>query len=91
MTSRQASLLAFLRQRELAGDLSPTFAEMMAHLGCRSKSEVHRILTALEERGEIRRMPNRARAIQTVNNTNYFRGFRDGYAAKAAERAGRAA
>ena len=92
MTPRQAELLSFLRER--AGDVPPSFAEMCAHLGTRSKSVVHRLIIGLEERGEIDRLPNRARAIRVNDRTDYERGrdvgLREGYA-DAMRETGRAA
>lgn len=48
---------------------SPTFEEIMAHTGLKSKSNVHRLLTSLEERGYIRRLYGRARAIEVLHST----------------------
>lgn len=46
--------------------VAPSFDEMKDHLGLQSKSGVHRLITALEERGVIRRLPHRARAIVCI-------------------------
>jgi SOS-response transcriptional repressor LexA len=88
MTPRQAQLLAFLRQRELAGGVSPTFDEMAAHLGLRAKSGISRIVVALEGLGAITRKPNGERAIHVVGLSEYDRGYHDGYAAAQRDRAG---
>lgn len=63
MTERQAQLLGFIRSRVEADGVAPSFDEMLAFTGLRSKSGIHRLLTALEERGHIFRIPNRARCI----------------------------
>lgn len=66
LTSRQRELLQFIRTHFAEKGVAPTFDQMGAFLGLQSKSGVHRLLTALEERGHIRRLPNRARAIALV-------------------------
>lgn len=63
LTPQQSALLAYLRSSHAQSGEMPSFNEMMAHMGLRSKSGVHRLLTALEERGHITRMPHRRRAI----------------------------
>jgi repressor LexA len=62
LTVAQADMLSFLRKRHREG-YTPTFDEMQGALGLTSKSHVSRLLVALEERGYIDRLPNRARAI----------------------------
>lgn len=67
LTEKQAELYHYLKRRLADPDrASPSFDEMLAHMGVRSKSGIHRLLKALEERGLIRRLPNRARSIQLV-------------------------
>ena len=68
LTHRERDLLAFLT-RFIADNsgAAPTFDEMREHMGLAAKSGVYRILTALEERGHIVRLPNRARAIEIVH------------------------
>lgn len=63
VTSRQRDLLAFIRSRIESDGVAPSFDEMCVHVGVSSKSGIHRMLSALEERGLIVRLPNRARAI----------------------------
>jgi repressor LexA len=66
LTARQRDLLVYIEQR-LAGDgYPPLFDEMKEALHLRSKSGIHRLIKALEERGFIRRLPNRARSIEVV-------------------------
>lgn len=67
MTFRQDKLLAFIRRRtDETGGVSPTFDEMKDAMGLASKSNIHRILSGLEERGLIRRLSYRARAIEVL-------------------------
>lgn len=68
LTRRQTDLLAFLKAYHAANGIPPSFIEMRDALGLTSKSGVHRLVASLEERGYIRRMPNRARAIEIVPN-----------------------
>lgn len=65
LTHMQAELLSFLRHRDAEGN-TPSFDEMRDALGLASKSGVHRLVTALEERGYLRRLPNRSRAIEVL-------------------------
>ena len=66
LTAKQRELLLFIDQRLRASGISPSFDEMREALDLRSKSGVHRLISALEERGFIRRLPNRARALEVV-------------------------
>lgn len=66
LTAKEAAVLEYLRDRARESDIAPSFEEIMADLEIGSKSTVHRILTALEERGKIQRLPNRPRAIAIV-------------------------
>lgn len=64
---RQTELLSFIRDYCASrGGVSPTFDEMKDHLGLSSKSGISRMVGAMEERGAIRRLKNRARAIVVV-------------------------
>ena len=66
-TSRQAELLHYLERYIVDHDgVAPSFEEMKEHMGLSAKSGGHRLLAALEERGKIRRIANRARAIEVV-------------------------
>jgi repressor LexA len=62
LTPRQRELLAYLSER----DLCPSYEEMLAALDLKGKNAVARLLGRLEERGYIRRLPNRARAIEVL-------------------------
>ena len=66
LTAKQHELLAFIHERLNHKGISPSFDEMREALGLKSKSGVHRLIGALEERGFIRRLPNRARALEVV-------------------------
>lgn len=66
LTAKQQQLLLFIDARLNSGGVSPSFDEMKDALGLKSKSGVHRLINALEERGFIKRMANRARALEIV-------------------------
>ena len=66
LTAKQRELLLFIDGKLKQGGISPSFDEMRAALELKSKSGVHRLISALEERGFIRRLPNRARALEVV-------------------------
>ena len=81
LTRKQYELLRFISERLKESGVPPSFDEMKDALDLRSKSGIHRLITALEERGFIRRLPNRARAIEVIKlpelsgNGNARRGF----------------
>ena len=66
LTRKQHELLMFIHQRIGETGISPSFDEMKEALDLKSKSGIHRLITALEERGFIRRLPHRARALEVV-------------------------
>lgn len=66
LTAKQQELLLFIQRRLEEGGVSPSFDEMKDALDLKSKSGIHRLISALEERGFIRRLPNRARALEIV-------------------------
>ena len=66
LTAKQHELLLFINQRLDESGISPSFEEMKAALDLKSKSGVHRLIGALEERGFIRRLANRARALEVM-------------------------
>jgi repressor LexA len=66
LTSKQHELLRFIHERLEASGVSPSFEEMKEALDLKSKSGVHRLIGALEERGFIRRLANRARALEVL-------------------------
>lgn len=66
LTRKQYDLLMFIHTRVQREGISPSFDEMKEALNLRSKSGIHRLVTALEERGYIRRMAHRARAVEVI-------------------------
>ena len=66
LTTKQKDLLAFIHARLQETGVPPSFEEMKEALDLQSKSGVHRLIMALEERGFIRRLPHRARAIEVI-------------------------
>ncbi len=66
LTRKQHELLMFINERIKEGGVSPSFDEMKDALNLRSKSGIHRLITALEERSFIRRLPHRARALEIL-------------------------
>jgi repressor LexA len=66
LTRKQHELLMFIHQRLKEQGVPPSFDEMKEALDLRSKSGIHRLITALEERGFIRRLPHRARALEVI-------------------------
>src|SRR3954465_10253244 len=66
LTAKQRALLMFIDTRLNQRGISPSFDEMREALDLKSKSGVHRLISALEERGFIRRLPNRARALEVI-------------------------
>jgi repressor LexA len=66
LTKKQRELLLFINQRLTATGISPSFDEMKDALRLKSKSGIHRLVSGLEERGFIRRLPHRARALEVV-------------------------
>lgn len=66
LTRKQHELIRFIQVRLEETGISPSFEEMKEALDLKSKSGVHRLISALEERGFIRRLPNRARALEVL-------------------------
>ena len=69
LTAKQRELLNFLKNYQAEFDHAPSFDEMKDAIGLKSKSGIHRLVSALEERGHIRRLANRARAIEIIDAT----------------------
>lgn len=87
LTAKQQELLAYLR----SCDSCPSYTEMQDALGLASKSVIHRLITGLEERGYVRRIPDRVRAIEVVKSPRLPRslsGFRTKELAREARRRG---
>jgi repressor LexA len=66
LTRKQHELICFIQDRLAESGVSPSFEEMKEALELKSKSGVHRLISALEERGYLRRLPNRARALEVL-------------------------
>lgn len=66
LTKKQYELLMFINERLKESGVPPSFDEMKDALDLKSKSGIHRLITALEERGFLRRLPNRARALEVL-------------------------
>lgn len=74
LTKKQKELLMFIYERVRETGVAPSFDEMKDALNLRSKSGIHRLISALEERGFIRRMAHRARALEVVKLPEDFNG-----------------
>ena len=74
LTKKQHELLMFIHDRLAETGISPSFEEMKEALDLKSKSGVHRLISALEERQFIRRLPNRARALEVIRMTELTGG-----------------
>lgn len=82
LTLKQKELLSLIRDRVASDSVPPSFDEMKEALGLRSKSGIHRLISGLEERGFIRRLPHRARALEIIKIPEGM----DGKAARTARR-----
>jgi repressor LexA len=78
LTPKQKQLLLFINERIEATGVPPSFDEMKEALDLKSKSGIHRLIMALEERGFIRRLPHRARALEVTKMPERSRGAFDG-------------
>ena len=77
LTAKQHELLHFIQERLDSSGISPSFEEMKEALGLKSKSGIHRLISALEERGFLRRLPNRARALEVLKVPEAAKPVRD--------------
>lgn len=75
LTRKQHELLMFIHERMKESGIPPSFDEMKDALDLASKSGIHRLITALEERGFIRRLPNRARALEVIKLPDSMAGL----------------
>ena len=66
LTKKQKNLLMFINKKLRASGVSPSYEEMKQSLNLKSKSGIHRLISALEERGFIKRLPHKARALEVV-------------------------
>ena len=72
LTQKQFELLTFLEKKIGSSGIAPSFEEMKIALGLRSKSGIHRLICALEERGFLRKLPHRARSIEILRSPTRF-------------------
>ena len=79
LTRKQLELLDFINKRMQRDGVPPSFDEMKDALDLRSKSGIHRLITALEERGFIRRLPHRARALEILRLPETLDGTGGGF------------
>ena len=84
LTRKQRELLTYIQARLAETGVSPSFEEMKEALELKSKSGVHRLISALEERGFIRRLPNRARALEILRMPDAQAGIASNLKAPAA-------
>lgn len=82
LTRKQNELLRFINERLKEAGVPPSFDEMKEALDLRSKSGIHRLIMALEERGFIRRLPNRARALEVLRLPEFSTPISAGRGAK---------
>ena len=66
LTKKQKNLLLYINKKLRASGVSPSYEEMKMSLNLKSKSGIHRLISALEERGFIRRLPHKARALEVI-------------------------
>ncbi|GLT10504.1 LexA repressor [Sulfitobacter porphyrae] len=85
LTKKQLDLLAFIQKRVQRDGVPPSFDEMKIALDLRSKSGIHRLITALEERGFIRRLAHRARALEIVKLPESLGGAPSGFTPRVIE------
>ena len=66
LTKKQKNLLIFINEKLKRTGISPSYDEMRVSLNLKSKSGIHRLISALEERGFIKRLPHKARALEVI-------------------------
>lgn len=86
LTEQQAKLLAFLKERISATGIAPSFEEMKDHMNLKSKSGIHRIMIALQERRRIYRPYNRARNVEIIEDVDLSSVSADALIAELKER-----
>ena len=67
LTKKQKNLLLFINKKLRSSGVSPSYEEMKQSLNLKSKSGIHRLISALEERGFIKRLAHKARALEVIN------------------------
>ena len=68
LTKKQKNLLIFINKKIRSSGISPSYEEMKNSLNLKSKSGIHRLISALEERGFVKRLAHKARALEVVNS-----------------------
>ena len=68
LTKKQHTLLVYIRDYFLGTGVCPSYEEMKVALNLKSKSGIHRLISNLEDRGYVKRLPNRARAIEVLKS-----------------------
>ena len=66
LTKKQKNLLLYINKKLRSSGISPSYEEMKVSLNLKSKSGIHRLISALEERGFLRRLPHKARALEVI-------------------------
>ena len=79
LTKKQHELLVFLEKRISQSGITPSFEEMKNKVGLKSKSGIHRLISALEDRGFIKKLPFKARAIEILKHPNIKQKTLDNY------------
>ena len=82
LTRKQHELLFFIKHRLQSDQIVPSFDEMRLALNLKSKSGIHRLVSALEERGFIRRLPNKARALEIIKLPSTAASSKDSFSVK---------
>jgi repressor LexA len=82
LTRKQHELLFFIKNRLQSDQIAPSFDEMRLALNLKSKSGIHRLVSALEERGFIRRLPNKARALEIIKLPSTAASSKDSFSVK---------
>ena len=67
LTKKQKNLLIFINKKIRSSGISPSYEEMKNSLNLKSKSGIHRLISALEERGFVKRLAHKARALEVIN------------------------
>jgi len=78
LTKKQKDLLLFIHEKMSEDDIPPSFEEMKDALGLKSKSGIHRLISALVERGYLQRLPHRARALEIIKLPDGFKSKSQG-------------
>ena len=75
LTKKQKNLLLYINKKIRSTGVSPSYEEMKNSLNLKSKSGIHRLISALEERGFVRRLAHKARALEVINSSVIYNKF----------------